>query len=938
MMNPFQTRFAAIVQNEVLLNAKRVAPYALMILFAAYAVLLWGRGPALALGWATNSDFYIARNLLGFSFLALPILDAIIMGEPVIRDFRLGIEPLVFSMPLNRAQYLFGKFFGNFFVLVCCQAVFPLTLLVLQAFRTSQMIVLPVRVFPYFKHFFFFVVITHLALAGFYLTVGTLPRNSKIVYGLAACFYPLFIAYGLLLLKGLAPRWRILFDPFLLSAGPSNNGFGNSADFLNQYVVSYTPDMIWNRVLLTLSTAVCLGFLYLRFTTAERSRKDGQSSTLNLSASAETVAYDAESFQEEPLADAAGSGLYHHRAIVPARSLPNQENKTEHKVISSIRRFTAIAYNEVLLNSKRVAPYAIAILCGGNALLWWGWGPATGHGWAVNADFFIAGVLPVYSFMTLPLFTALFMAYPVIKDFRAGIDPLIFSKPVSRAAYLLGKFFGNFFVLACCQSAFVVTWFVLQAVPKQGVITQQWKVIPYIKHFLVFVVISHLGLAAFYFAVGALTRNAKIVYGLGVAFYPLYIAYQKVLLSNLPWRWRLALDPLVMNRGGKFHAIPSEVMNHLVVVYEPDLIVNRAMMILLAAICLTILYVRFTIAERPGKVEKFSVLNLSTAAEGVYYPESSPATRLDEFEKPDYKASMFFPRVTVPEVTRVNEGIRANVNKLIAALGVEFRLLRAERSLIILMPLAIFLSILDLAFFRVVPEVSYSDTYASGTAKALLLFLVGMTVFYTGEAMHRDREVSIEPVLWATPAPNNVLLLSKFLATLLLALSLIVLVGLTAIVIQIIRGHTPIEVQSFLITYSVILLPSLIFLTAISIALNVFLRNRYVVYMVSIGTGAGLFYLYSIGHNHWLYNPLLYQLWNYAELTGAGNNQARIFMQRLYCLGIATACLSLAHVFFQRKSTTGLITAGRLNGNGWSLLITIASVAIAVIAGSLIVT
>ncbi|PYS27715.1 MAG: hypothetical protein DMF75_19865, partial [Acidobacteria bacterium] len=652
----------------------------------------------------------------------------------------------------------------------------------------------------------------------------------------------------------------------------------------------------------------------------------------------ETVAYDAESFQEEPLADAAGSGLYHHRAIVPARSLPNQENKTEHKVISSIRTFAAIAYNEVLLNSKRVAPYAMALLCGGNALLWWGWGPATGHGWAVNADFFIAGVLPVYSFMTLPLFTALFMADPVIRDFRAGIDPLIFSKPVSRAAYLLGKFFGNFFVLACCQSAFVVTWFVLQAVPKQGVITQQWKVIPYIKHFLVFVVISHLGLAAFYFAVGALTRNAKIVYGLGVAFYPLYIAYQKVLLSSLPWRWKLALDPLVMNRGGKFHAIPDEVMNHLVVVYEPDLIVNRAVMILMAAICLTILYVRFAMAERPGKIETFSVLNLSTAAEGVYYPESSPVTRLDEFEKPDYKATALFPHVPVPEVTRVNEGIRANVSKLIAALGVEFRLLRAERSLIILMPLAIFLSILDLAFYQVVPEVSYSATYASGTAKGLLLFLVGMTVFYTGEAMHRDREARIEPVLWAAPAPNNVLLLSKFLATLLLTLSLIVLVGLIAIVIQIIRGHTPIEVQPFLITYSVILLPSLISLTAISIALNVFLRNKYLVYMVSIGTGAGLFYLYSIGHNHWLYNPLLYQLWNYAELTGAGNNQARIFMQRLYCLGIATACLSLAHVFFQRKSTTGLITAGRLNGNGWSLLITIASVAIAVIAGSLIVT
>src|SRR5437899_5855799 len=323
--------------------------------------------------------------------------------------------------------------------------------------------------------------------------------------------------------------------------------------------------------------------------------------------------------------------------------------------------FAAIFQNEVLLNSKRVAPYVMALLCAGNALLWWGWGPATGHGWAVNSDFFIAGALPVYSFMTLPLFTALFMADPVIRDFRAGVDPLIFSKPISRAEYLLGKFFGNFFVLACCQSAFVLTWFALQAVHKPGVVTQGVKVLPYIKHFLVFVVISHLVMAAFYFAVGALTRSAKIVYGLGVSFYPLYISYQIYLLKSLPSRWRIVLDPLLMNWGRVGRARSAEVVNQLVITYDSNLIVNRAMMILFAAICLTILCARFAMAERPGKVEKFSVLNLSTAAEGVYYPESSPATPFDEFGKPRYDAKAIFSSVTLPQVARANAGARADL-------------------------------------------------------------------------------------------------------------------------------------------------------------------------------------------------------------------------------------------------------------------------------------
>jgi ABC-type transport system involved in multi-copper enzyme maturation permease subunit len=566
--------------------------------------------------------------------------------------------------------------------------------------------------------------------------------------------------------------------------------------------------------------------------------------------------------------------------------------------INSFRAFAAIAYNELLLNSKRVAPYVIALLCAGNALLWWAKGPATGQGWATNADFFIAGVLPAYSFLFLPLYTALMMADPAIRDYRTGVEPLIFSKPVTRGQYLLGKFFGNFFLLACCQSAFSVMFFVLQWIPKQGMVVQEKKFFLYPKHFLVFVVVSHLVLAAIYFTVGALTRSAKIVYALGVAFYPLYISYQTVLLKSLPGRWRVVLDPLLMNWGNPWgYKRSAEMLNQLVIVYDSNLIINRAGMIVLAAICLTILYLRFSSTERSGPVAKFSVLNLSTAAEGVYFPESS--TLLDEFEKPEY-AARAIAHVSIPEVVTANEGFRASMNKLIAALGVEFRLLRAERSLVVVMPLAIFVSILEVAFYNIPPEVSYSAASATNTAKLLLLFLIGIAVFYTGEAMHRDREARIEPVLWATPAPNSVLLLSKFLATLLLLVSLITVVGIAAVLIQVLRGHTPIDLLAYLRVYGIILLPGAVFVAAVSLLLNVGLQNKYLVYVVSIGTATSLFYLYNLGYNHWLYNPMMYGLWIFTDLTQATTLRI-ILWKRLYYLGLAIILVGLAYAFFHRK-------------------------------------
>ena len=567
---------------------------------------------------------------------------------------------------------------------------------------------------------------------------------------------------------------------------------------------------------------------------------------------------------------------------------------------NSLQTFGAVFRNEVLLNSRRIAPYLIALLCAGNGLLWWGWGPALNRGWAVNSDGFIAGALPVYSFFMLPLYTAVIMTDPVIRDFRAGIDPLIFSKPISRAEYLLGKFFGTFFVLVCCQSAFVVMWFVLQFVPKRSVVTLPGiTVIPYIKHFLVFVVISHLTFAAFYFTVGTLTRNSKMAYVLGVSFYPLMFIYNVVLLKNLPLQWRPVLDPLLMLWDKLDHNTTAETLNHHIVVYDLDLIVNRAAMILIAAICLTILSLRFAMTDRSSSnQEKSSVLNLSTGPERVFYnSDSLLATGADYPQLPEQLRRALHSNVLpLPKAIVAIPGLRANLSKLIGAVGVELRLLRAERSLIVLVPLIIFFSIFDLAFYRVIPDISYSATYATGTANALSFFLLGVTIFFTSEAMHRDRELKIEPVLWATPIPNSVLLLSKYLSTILLTLSLIVTVGLMAILVQLLRGHTPIDLTAYFKTYLIVLVPSMVFMTAAVVALNVLLRNKHLAYVVAIGTGAGLFYLYSIGYNHWLYNPLLYRLWKYADLTSS-----TILTSRLYILGLAAVCIALAHVPFERK-------------------------------------
>lgn len=562
--------------------------------------------------------------------------------------------------------------------------------------------------------------------------------------------------------------------------------------------------------------------------------------------------------------------------------------------------FFTVFQNEVLVNSKRVAPYALALLFVGNALLWWGRGPAVQLGWATNSDWHIARTILAFSFLLgLPIFNAVIMGDPVIRDFRRQVDPLVFSKPISRAQYLLGKFFGNFFVLVCCQAVFPLTLLVLQAFPTSQMIVQPVRVFPYFKHFFFFLVITHFLLAAFYFTVGTLTRNSKIVYGLAAGFYPLYISYGLFLLRPLPFRWRLVLDPMLLGaslRGNGFlHS--AEFLNQYVVRYTGDMMANRAVMLLAAGVCLAVLYVRFTISGRSGNVEKFSVLCLSTAAEGVYYgSDGLLETRARQFEKSDSPGE-FLPAIKLPEVVQVSEGIKANMKKLVAALGVEFRLLLAERSFLVIMPLALFLSTLEVMFWQVLPDPSYSAAYAANTAKSILLFLIGIPIFYLGEALHRDSDLRIEALLWSQPIPNHVLLLAKFLSTLMLTCGLVLSAGVIAVVVQVLKGNSPLELLAYGKVYSLVLIPNAIFLAAASLAIHVLLRSRYLAYIIAIGISTGLFYLYSQGHIHWVYNPLLYQLWRYPDLGG------RLILQhRAYVIALAFLFIVVAHLGYRRRT------------------------------------
>jgi ABC-type transport system involved in multi-copper enzyme maturation permease subunit len=553
----------------------------------------------------------------------------------------------------------------------------------------------------------------------------------------------------------------------------------------------------------------------------------------------------------------------------------------------------AVIQAELLFNLQRVAPRLLVVLFSLNAMLWWG--SASVHfGWASNGDFYLIRIFYGFSFLTAPFFVALLMGDAVARDLRLEVHPLLFSSSVRRAEYVLGKFFGNFLVLIGCCAAFALTAFLLQWAHWPGVVLLPWRGAAYVKHFVALIVVTNLLTAAFCFTVGVVTRSAKLVYGLVVVFYVLYFAVFATLHRLAP-RLAAIFDPFLLELGNRIgRGRTPDAINRMTVVYDAGLLGNRFVMLGTAAVCLALLCWRFSFAERRAGKSPSTSLSLNEPAEliGQSYDVdsvvSSPAEPLPCGTWPP-----------VPRVFTLTQGFRAHLAQLVAAVAAEFRCLRAERSLIVIAPLAVLACALELSPAGAPPVAS---VYATNSAQTLLVILFGVTLFYAGETMHRDRELRVEPLLWSAPAPDWVVLLSKFAATLLVALALMVATAATAVGVHLVRDPGTVEVRPYFLVYSIILWPTVVFMAGATITLHAILREKYLAHTVGLGLGGGLVYLIMQGSVNSLYNPALSRLWTYADLTGRAPFHNGIVLHRVYLLTIATALLAAAHYLFQRPA------------------------------------
>ncbi|MEP7042468.1 MAG: M1 family aminopeptidase [Dokdonella sp.] len=505
-----------------------------------------------------------------------------------------------------------------------------------------------------------------------------------------------------------------------------------------------------------------------------------------------------------------------------------------------------------------------------------------------NAPFVVVQMLTLFTLLGMFLITV-FVAGAALRDFDTGTAELFFATPMSRGAYLGGRFGAGY--LASVGVLIVVALGLALGVLMPWVDPDRLgptSFAGYAYAFAVFVLPDLFFLGAFLFLLATLTRSMLMTYIGVIAFFVLY-QVAVVTATNLEHRTLGALiDPFglgALDLATRYWS--AEDRNTRLPELTGILLTNRAIWIAaaLAMIAATLAWFR---PDREGlrlwrrrRVAKAVTVEAGAAAvamPAVAMPTVAPRTDAAARFAQWRKLAWFDVRGVIGGVAFV----------VMLAFG--------------LMNLGAGLAFSNEIFGTKVYPVTHLMTEAmDGSYNFLLIIIVA---FYAGELVWRERSHRISDVTDAFPLPDWIPLLSKLTALIVVIVLFLFAGAVECSIYQLWRGDTPIEPGLYL---SDIALNTLGFtlLAALALFLQVVANNKFLGYLLVVLYFVSRIALNQLNFDHHLYNYGSVPAALYSDMNGYGHFLAGHLWFSAYWACFALALLVVAALYWARGTAQG---------------------------------
>ena len=231
-----------------------------------FLVMVWGLA-ATAEGTdavKVNAPQEIANGFVLFGGLIGLLVSAALFGDAAIRDAAAGMDPLLYTTRLRKAEYLGGRYLAALAINAVVVLAIPLGFWVATVTVVEADAVGPNRLAAYAQPLLLFL-LPNLVLAGAILfTIGALARRAIPVY-LGAI--GVFIGYTVAANNWSyieSPILSALADPFGINALLAMNRYLTPSE-LETRLIGFPALLVWNRVLWLAVAAGVLAVLHRRF-------------------------------------------------------------------------------------------------------------------------------------------------------------------------------------------------------------------------------------------------------------------------------------------------------------------------------------------------------------------------------------------------------------------------------------------------------------------------------------------------------------------------------------------------------------------------------------------------------------------------------------------------------------------------------------------------
>ena len=419
-------------------------------------------------------------------------------------------------------------------------------------------------------------------------------------------------------------------------------------------------------------------------------------------------------------------------------------------------------------------------------------------------------VMNVFGVFVVPAF----MANAILKDVDHKFDGILFSTPLSKPDYLLGRFFGAFAALVIAMSGtpigMLIGTFWPNVDPETLGPTNLWH---YFYTYVALVVPAMLVVSAIVYAIAVKSRSLMYTYLAAMGLLILYFIGQNLLQAPEYREMKAMADPLVFSTFIEITRYWTAVeRNSTLISYDGLLLINRMIWFGITAAIVAASYFMFSF-RAPAKLAK----------ERVNKKEAADLARKDQIPLGN-KGTPAWNKATSWAQFKLRTG---------------FEVSSVYKSLpfMIIIGFSLFLlltALINRTLAYGIEAYPVTRLMVQAIQGGLGLALIVVLIFYSADIIWRERSAKFNEIIDALPTPNWVFVVSKLVALAFILASIMMIGIASSIIVQLVNGYSAIEISTYLHRGLFHFVTPFILVAILSAFVQVLSKNRFIGMMIMV--------------------------------------------------------------------------------------------------------